>query len=275
MVAGIGAGVETFAVGDRVLLPAVLTCGKCEACRTGRENVCEDGMMLGNHMDGGYAEYIVAPAKDAFHLPEEIPLVEGAIIADALTTPYHAVVNRGRVRPGDAVVVVGAGGIGLNIIQMATVVGAHVVAVDVAEEKLAWASRLGAAETVHAPSVDRVDKAVRQAIGGGADIAFEAVGRAATQEQAMACLKTGGRLVLVGYSPEPMSLNAGRVMFRELEIVGSLGCRPVDYPRVIELARQGKLKVAELVTHRFHLDEIALAFDALRNGKSIRSVVIP
>jgi threonine dehydrogenase-like Zn-dependent dehydrogenase len=101
------------------------------------------------------------------------------------------------------------------------------------------------------------------------------VGRAATQEQAMACLKTGGRLVLVGYSPEPMSLNAGRVMFRELEIVGSLGCRPVDYPRVIELARQGKLKVAELVTHRFHLDEIALAFDALRNGKSIRSVVIP
>ena len=275
MVAGIGAGVETFAVGDRVLLPAVLTCGKCEACRTGRENVCEDGMMLGNHMDGGYAEYIVTPAKDAFHLPEEIPLVEGAIIADALTTPYHAVVNRGRVRPGDAVVVVGAGGIGLNIIQMATAVGAHVVAVDVAEEKLAWASRLGAAETVHAPSVDRVDKAVRQAIGGGADIAFEAVGRAATQEQAMACLKTGGRLVLVGYSPEPMSLNAGRVMFRELEIVGSLGCRPVDYPRVIELARQGKLKVAELVTHRFHLDEIALAFDALRNGESIRSVVIP
>jgi 6-hydroxycyclohex-1-ene-1-carbonyl-CoA dehydrogenase len=275
MVAGIGAGVETFAVGDRVLLPAVLTCGKCEACRTGRENVCEDGMMLGNHMDGGYAEYLVAPAKDAFHLPEEIPLVEGAIIADALTTPYHAVVNRGRVRPGDAVVVVGAGGIGLNIIQMATAVGAHVVAVDVAEEKLAWASRLGAAETVHAPSVDRVDKAVRRAIGGGADIAFEAVGRAVTQEQAMACLKTGGRLVLVGYSPEPMSLNAGRVMFRELEIVGSLGCRPVDYPRVIELARQGKVKVAELVTHRFQLGEIALAFDALRNGQSIRSVVIP
>lgn len=275
IVAGIGAGVETFAVGDRVLLPAVLTCGKCEACRTGRENVCGDGMMLGNHMDGGYAEYIVAPAKDAFHLPEEIPLVEGAIIADALTTPYHAVVNRGRVRPGDAVVVVGAGGIGLNIIQMATAVGARVVAVDVAEEKLAWARRLGAAETVHAPSVDRVDKAVRRAIGGGADIAFEAVGRAVTQEQAMACLKTGGRLVLVGYSPEPMSLNAGRVMFRELEILGSLGCRPVDYPRVIELARQGKVKVAELVTHRFQLGEIALAFDALRNGESIRSVVIP
>ena len=274
-VAGTGAGVDTFAVGDRVLLPAVLTCGKCEACRTGRENVCKDGLMLGNHVDGGYAEYVVAPAKDAFHLPQEIPLVEGAIIADALTTPYHAVVNRGRVRPGDTVVVVGVGGIGLNIVQMATAVGARVVAVDIAEEKLAWARRLGAADTVHAPSVDRVDKAVRQAIGGGADIAFEAVGRAATQEQALACLKTGGRLVLVGYSPETMGLNAGRVMFRELEVVGSLGCRPVDYPRVIELARQGKVKVAELVTHRFNLDEIDLAFDALRSGESVRSVVIP
>jgi len=274
-VAGTGADVETFSAGDRVLLPAVLTCGRCEACRTGRENICEAGIMLGNHVDGGYAEFVVAPAKDSFHLPEEIPLIEGAIIADALTTPYHAVVNRGRVRPGDAVVVVGAGGIGLNIVQMAAAVGARVVAVDVAEEKLAWARRLGAVDTVHAPSVDRVDKAVRRATGGGADIAFEAVGRAATQEQALACLKTGGRLVLVGYSPESMGLNAGRVMFRELEIVGSLGCRPVDYPRVIELARQGKVKVAELVTHRFDLDEIDLAFDLLRSGESIRSVVVP
>lgn len=274
-VSGVGAGGEAFAAGDRVLLPAVLTCGTCEACRSGRENICENGRMLGNHVDGGYAEYVVAPAKDAFRLPPEIPLVEGAIIADALTTPYHAVVNRGRVRPGDAVVVIGAGGIGLNIVQMASAVGARVVAVDVAEEKLAWARRMGAAHTIHGPSVQRVDKEVRNATGGGADVAFEAVGRGDTQEQALACLKTGGRLVMVGYSPGTMALNAGRVMFRELEIVGSLGCRPVDYPRVIELARQGRVKVAELVTHRFRLDEIALAFDALRSGESIRSVVIP
>lgn len=274
-VAALGEGVDGFSVGDRVLLPAVLTCGRCEACRTGRENVCESSAMLGNHVDGGYAEYVVAPAKDAFHLPEEIPLEEGSIIADALTTPYHAVVNRGRVRPGDAVVVVGCGGIGLNLVQMAAAVGARVVAVDIAEEKLEWARRLGADGTVHAPSVERVDRAVRAVTGGGADVAFEAVGKAATQEQALACLKTGGRLVLVGYSPETMGLNAGRVMFRELEVVGSLGCRPVDYPRVIEMARQGRLKVAELVTHRFGLDEIESAFDALRSGEAIRSVVVP
>lgn len=274
-VAAVGAEVDRVAEGDRVLLPAVLTCGSCEACRTGRENVCAESRMLGNHVDGGYAEYVVAPARDVFHLPDEIPLEEGSIIADALTTPYHAVVNRGRVKPGDAVVVVGCGGIGLNLVQTAAAVGARVVAVDVAEEKLEWAARLGAAETVHAPSVERVDKAVRRASGGGADVAFEAVGKAATQEQALACLKTGGRLVLVGYSPETMGLNAGRVMFRELEVVGSLGCRPVDYPRVIELARRGRLEVAALVTHRFALDEIDRAFDALRAGEAIRAVVVP
>jgi len=274
-VAALGEGVDGWSEGDRVLLPAVLTCGRCEACRTGRENVCEAGVMLGNHVDGGYAEYVRAPAKDAFALPDEIPLAEASIIADALTTPYHAVVNRGRVRPGDAVVVVGCGGIGLNVVQMATAVGARVVAVDVVEEKLEWARRLGAADTVHAPSVERVDKAVRRATGGGADVAFEAVGKAVTQEQALACLKTGGRLVLVGYSPEIMALNAGRVMFRELEVVGSLGCRPVDYPRVIEMARSGAVKVTDLVTRRFALEEIDEAFDALRSGATIRSIVVP
>ncbi len=274
-VAGLGAGTEGFAEGDRVLLPAVLSCGSCEACRRGRENLCERGVMLGNHVDGGYAEYVTAPAKDVFPLPPEIPLVEGAIIADALTTPYHAVVHRGRVRPGDGVVVVGCGGIGLNLVQMAAAVGARVVAVDLAAERLEWARRLGADATVDAAAADRVDRAVRRELGGGADVAFEAVGKAATQEQALSCLQSGGRLVLVGYSPETMGLNAGRVMFRELEVVGSLGCRPVDYPRVIEMVRRGRLRVAELVTHRFALDDIADALAALRAGEAIRSVVVP
>lgn len=266
------AGVEP---GARVLLPAVLACGSCRLCRTGRENICENGVMLGNHVDGGYAEYVTVPARDVFGLPDEIPLVEGAIIADALTTPYHAVVNRGAVTPGDAVVVVGCGGIGLNLVQMAAAQGARVVAVDVVQEKLEWAKRLGAEEVLRTPDVDRPDRAVRELTGGGADVAFEAVGKAATQELALGSLRTGGRLVLVGYSPEAMSLNAGRTMFRELEIVGSLGCRPVDYPRVIELARQGRVRVEELVTHRFPLEEIDAAFDLLRAGETIRSVVTP
>lgn len=261
--------------GDRVLLPAVLPCGQCALCRTGRENICERMVMLGNNVDGGYAEYVLAPAKDAFPLPDEIPLVEGCIIADAITTPYHAVVHRARVAPGDWVVVVGCGGIGLNLVQIAGALGARVIAVDVVDEKLAWACRLGAAVVLNPRQVDRLDKEVRRITGGGADIALEAIGKAATQELAFTCLRTGGRLVLVGYSPDAMSLNAGRVMYREMEVIGSLGCRPVDYPRVIELARQGRIKVAELVTHRFSLDEINQAFDSLRAGEPIRAVIVP
>ncbi|RME48710.1 MAG: alcohol dehydrogenase, partial [Chloroflexi bacterium] len=274
-IAGLGPDAGEFREGDRVLLPAVLTCGQCEMCRSGRENICYHMIMPGNHVDGGYAEYVVAPAKDIFHLPEEIPLVEGAIIADAITTPYHAVVNRARVAPGDWVVVLGCGGIGLNVVQMAAALGARVIAVDIADQKLVWAERLGAAVTLNPQQVERLDKEVRRITGGGADIAIEAIGKAATQEQAFACLRTGGRLVMVGYSPEKMSLNAGRVMFREMEIVGSLGCRPVDYPRVIEMARQGRIKVAELVTHKFSLDEINQAFDVLRAGEALRAVVVP
>ncbi len=274
-IAAAGTGADGWKEGDRVLLPAVYGCGQCRMCRTGRENVCERMVMFGNNVDGGYAEYVLAPAKDIFGLPEEVPLVEGAIIADAITTPYHAVVNRGEVKPGDQVVVFGCGGIGLNLVQTAAAVGGQVIAIDIVDEKLDWARRLGAIITINAEKTTRVDKEIRKLTGGGADVGFEAIGNPVTQAQTLASLRTGGRFVVVGFSSEPMSLDTGRVMYREMEIVGSLGCRAVDYPRVLELARQGKIRVKDLVTDRFSLDDINTAFDHLRQGKGIRSVVIP
>ena len=275
-IAALGAGVVAFKEADRVLLPAVLACGHCVYCREGRENICENGLMLGNHIDGGFAEFVAVPAKDVLRLPDDVPLVEGSIIADAITTPYHAVVRRGRVTPGDWVVVFGCGGVGLSLVQIAAGVGARVVAVDVRDDKLEIARRFGATATINFASNPKLDRAVRQITGGGgADMAFEAVGKAATQEAALNCLRTGGRLVLVGYSPETMALNAGRVMFRDLEVVGSLGCRPVDYPRAIEMVRQGRVRLADMVTHRFALDRIGEAFDTLRSGNAIRVVVTP
>jgi alcohol dehydrogenase, propanol-preferring len=274
-VASLGAGVTGWHEGDRVLLPAVYGCGQCDYCRTGRENICVRMVMFGNNVDGGYAEYVLAPAKELIALPEEIPLIEGAIIADATTTPYHAVVNRGRVKPGDKVVVFGCGGIGLNVVQIAAAVGADVIAVDIVEAKLDWARRLGALTTINAREVERVDKEIRRLTGGGADVGFEAIGNPATQLQTFASLRTGGRFVVVGFSGEPMKLDTGRVMYREMEIIGSLGCRAVDYPRVLELARQGKIKVQELVTARFPLDDINAGLDTLRRGEGVRSVAIP
>lgn len=274
-VARTGPGTNQWKEGDRVLLPAVYGCGHCRACRLGRENICDRMVFFGSSVDGAYAEYVLAPARVLLTLPEEIPLVEGAIIADATTTPFHAVVNRGRVKPGDAIVVFGCGGIGLNCVQIAAAVGGQVIAVDIAEHKLEWARKLGAKATVNPKAVERLDKELRQLSGGGADVAFECIGNPTTQEQAFNAVRAGGRFVIVGSSDKPMSLNTGKVMFREIEIMGSLGCRTVDYARVLELARQGKIKVAELVTARFPLDRINEAFDVLRRGEGVRSVITP
>ena len=128
---------------------------------------------------------------------------------------------------------------------------------------------------INPTTVERVDKEVRKLTAGGANIGFEAIGNPTPQAQTFACLRTGGRFVVVGYSDKPMLLDTSRVMYREMEIVGSLGCRAVDYPRVIQLVRRGQLKVKELVTARFSLPEINQGFDALRRGQGIRSVIVP
>jgi 6-hydroxycyclohex-1-ene-1-carbonyl-CoA dehydrogenase len=275
IVARVAPGVANVKEGDRVLLPAILTCGQCAACRSGRENICQSMRMFGNDVDGAYAEYVKAPAKDVFILPDEIPLVDGCIIADAVTTPYHAVKNRAEVRPGDHVVVYGCGGVGLNVVQFAHLAGGVVIAVDISDEKLEWARRLGASFVLNPRQIEGgVARAVRKLTSAGADIAIEAIGNPSTIQDAFSTLHPGGRLVVVGYTEHEVSLSAGRIMYREMEIRGSLGCRPVDYPRVIELVRARRIQVTPLVTARFTLEEINAGLDALRRGEGIRSVVV-
>jgi propanol-preferring alcohol dehydrogenase len=272
-----GKSVTEFKEGDTVLLPAVLTCGTCEFCRTGRENICQSMMMFGNNVDGAYAEYVAAPAKDIFHLPPEIPLKEGSIIADAISTPFHAVKNRAEVKAGDRVVVFGCGGVGMNVVQVAAAVGGLVIAVDISDRKLELARSFGASVTVNPTKVENLGKEIRKLTGGGADTAIEAIGNPRTIEAAFGTLRKGGRLVVVGYTADEIKLSAAKIMYYEMEVRGSLGCRPVDYPRLIELCRVGKIKVAEQVTHRFPLEKINDAFDLLRrhDDSALRSIVIP
>jgi 6-hydroxycyclohex-1-ene-1-carbonyl-CoA dehydrogenase len=276
-VAEIGKGVKKFKEGDRVLIPAVLTCGYCGFCRGGRENICENMIMLGNHIDGAYADYIKVPAKDICHLPDEIPLEEGSIIADAISTPFHAVKNRAQVKPGDTVVVFGCGGIGINIVQVAAAVGGSVIAIDVLDKKLETAKKFGATVTINPTKVEKLGKEIKKITGGGADIAIEAIGKSDTIQTAFSTLRRGGRLVVVGFSGKDITVSAAKIMFFEMEIVGSLGCRPMDYPKLIEMVKLGKIKVKELVTNRFPLNKINDAFDLLRSGDEtvIRSIVVP
>ena len=271
----IGSEVSNVAKGQRVLLPAVMTCGRCAFCRDGRENICSNMTMLGNHIDGAYAEFIAVPAKDALNLPDSIPLEAASIIADAVSTPYHAVKNRARVRPGDVVVVFGCGGVGINAVQLAAAAGGSVIAVDLNERKLEWAREFGAVETINASKVDRVSKEIKKRTGGGADIAMEVIGNPQTIEEAFESVRIGGRLVVVGYTHEKISIVAGKIMFKELEVVGSLGCRPADYVPLIRMVEQGKVNVERQVTHRFELKDLDRAFAVMKEGVSLRSIVIP
>lgn len=271
-----GAEVKNFKVGDRVLIPPVFSCGYCDNCRLGRENICFNMLMLGNHIDGAFAEYTKVPAKDCQHLPEDLPLEESSIIADAISTPYHAVKNRAQVRPGDSVVVFGCGGVGINVVQMAAAAGGSVIAVDIVDKKLDIAKKLGALHTINASDKEgkALIKEIRTLTGGGADIAIEAIGNPKTIELASSAVKAGGCHCQVGYTHHNVSVNAGRLMFREIEIKGSLGCRPVDYPKIIEMVRTGKIQLKPVVTHKFKLEEIDQAFDLMRKGESLRSIVV-
>lgn len=271
-----GAEVKNFKPGDRVIIPPVFSCGYCDNCRLGRENICFNMVMLGNHIDGAFAEYTKVPAKDCQYLPEELPIQESSIIADAISTPYHAVKNRAQVRPGDSVVVFGCGGVGINVVQVAAATGASVIGVDILDNKLEMAKKLGAQHTINATDMEDKEllKEIRSLTGGGADVAIEAIGNPKTIELASSCVKAGGLHCQVGYTHHNVSINAGRLMFREIEIKGSLGCRPVDYPKIIEMVKMGKIQLEPVVTHKFKLEEIEQAFNLMRKGEALRSIIV-
>jgi 6-hydroxycyclohex-1-ene-1-carbonyl-CoA dehydrogenase len=275
VVAELGSGVSGWAPGDRVLIPSVLSCGRCGYCRAGRENLCDVLVMLGNNVDGAYAEFVAVAARELIRVPQGIPLEQACVIADAVSSPYHAVKRRGRVRAGDVVAVVGCGGIGLNAVQCAAVSGARVIAVDPNPQRLAIAEQLGAWRTVNPREVGRVDKHVRTFTTAGVDVAFEAVGSPPTIEMALSLLRRGGRLCIIGYSAETAILPAARVMYYELEIVGSLGCGAGEYPEILGLVAAGRLQLGPIVSGTIPLERINEGFDRLRRGEGVRWVVTP
>ncbi len=275
VVAELGPGVTGRAVGDRVLIPSVLGCGQCDYCRQGRENLCSQMVMLGNNIDGGYAELVAVPAKDLLLVPKELPLERACVIADALSTPFHAVRRRAQVRLGESVVVVGCGGVGLNVVQCAAAAGGRVIALDLNDARLDIAKRLGASVVINTTGMDRVDKKIRELTGGGADVAIEAIGNPATIELAFGLLRRGGRLCVIGYSHEPVSLSAARLMYYELEIVGSLGCGAGEYREILSLVAAGALQLEPIVSGTLPLAAINEGLDRLRRGEGVRWVVTP
>lgn len=271
----LGAGATAVTEGQRVLVPAVISCGVCEVCCRGRANLCPKMQMFGNHRDGAFAEYVTCPAHELIPLPDGFPLEEAALLSDGVTTAYWAVRERGGVGVGDTVAIFGCGGVGLAAVQVAAASGAHVIAVDLAPDRLALAKQLGAAEAIPADVERGAARAIKKLTGGGVDVAFEVVGVDAALLEACAAVRPGGRVVLVGYNAHDVALPVSRIMFRELELVGSLGCPRAEFPHVVQMVQRGLVKLEPLASARIPLLEIETALTRLRNHEGIRSLVIP
>jgi propanol-preferring alcohol dehydrogenase len=274
----VGSQVTTISVGDRVCLHYLLTCGHCHHCRTGNEQFCVDGKMLGKHCDGGYAEYIVVPARNAVLLPEEVSFEHGAALMCSSATSFHAL-RKARLAPGESVAVFGVGGLGMSAIQLARAFGAlDIFAVDINNAKLKLAETYGATP-VNASQADPVTTIRHLTRGRGVDVALEVIGLKKTMEQAVQSLAILGRAVLVGLADQPIAVDSyHEILGKEAEIIGSADHLLWELPLLVEYVRQGKLDLSQVVTHRAPLEATAVneTMDALeRFGGHVRTVITP
>jgi S-(hydroxymethyl)glutathione dehydrogenase/alcohol dehydrogenase len=296
IVDAVGPGVLAPRVGDVVALAWVTGCGRCRACAAGSPALCEIGSHLHRMPDGTsrlrargqdlahfmatacFAEHVVVPATQAIELPAGTDLEVAALIGCAAMTGVGAVFNTARVQPGERAVVFGCGGVGQCIVQGLRASGAHpIVAVDVTEAALELARASGATETVLAGSGnDR--KEIRRATGGGADVAFEALGLPSTIEAAYDALAGGGRAVIVGMPARDatITINAFSLAGQARSLVGSLygSSRPhFDVPRLLELEDAGLLSLGSLIARRYPLEDVNAGYDDLRSGAPGRGVI--
>ncbi len=290
----VGEGVTNVKPGDRCVIAFQQSCGNCDRCITGRPNLCTnsaDQQRLGRLKIGGtpsmqfagmsaFATHQLVSAKACVHVPDAVPMDVACLVGCSVMTGVGAVTNTVKLQVGQTVAVVGCGGVGLNIIQGAALAGAsRIIAVDMLENKLASAREFGATDVVDASKGDAIEQ-VLALTGGGVDYAFEAIGLMKTAQQCFAMARRGGQAVIVGMLPmmEDLTLpQAGIAFLGEKGMVGSYygsTRQTYDMPWLMELYRQKRLKVDELISRRYPLDKINEAYDALKGGEVNRSVIM-
>lgn len=277
-VESVGGKVSRVKVGDRVCLHYMVTCGDCYYCSSGSEQFCTHGRMLGHYTDGGYAEYIAVPERNAVHLPDEIPFEQGATLMCASATSLHAL-RRSRLKAGERLAVIGTGGLGISAIQLGRAFGAlEVYAVDINPQKLALAEQLGAIP-VNAAQDDPVQQIRRMTGGRGVDVALELIGLPATMEQALRSLAVFGRAVIAGITDRPMQVDTYHELIGpETELIGSNDHLLQELPLLIEYARRGILDLSNVVSRSVPLDASAINAvldDLERFGGDLRCVIVP
>ena len=276
-VVAVGAEVRRWRAGDRVTVPFVNACGRCDQCAAGEHQVCTRQTQPGFTHWGSMAEYVALDAADVnlVALPDDLDAATAAGLGCRFATAFRAVVQVARVRPGEWVAVHGCGGVGLSAVQVAVAAGARVVAVDVSPAALELAASLGAEHVVGGAGVGRVVALLPELTGDGAHVSLDALGAAVTCENSIRCLRPRGRHVQVGLLPPaqgrpavPMDL----VVARELQVLGSHGMAAHTYPAMLGLIAAGRLRPQALVTRELALDEAGAALAAVGRDPGIAVV---
>ena len=275
VVEGVGDGVSTLEVGDRVAVDPNIPCGTCRPCRRGLVHLCRDLSAIGVTRDGGFATHCVVPARQAHGLPETIPFWVGAM-AEPAACCVHGI-ERARIRSGDTVVVIGAGMIGLILLQLAQLQGAAITIVsELNANKREEAKRLGAEQVVD-PRDEDLGAAVEDATGAsGADVVIECVGSQETAQQAVDLAGEGGRVLIFGVAPQEarVALSPYEVYRKELTITGSF-TNPFSQARALALLASGRLKIEELISHRLPLESVTRGIELVESGEAMKVLIEP
>jgi NDMA-dependent alcohol dehydrogenase len=302
VVEAVGEGVTAVRPGDHVVLLFRPNCGHCEFCSRGRPALCWMAGQLRNtgrlldgtsrlHRDGQeikhflgvscFAERAVVPEQGCVPISKDIPFEVAALVGCAVMTGVGAVMNTAKVTPGASVLVIGAGGVGLNCVMGAALVGAHpIIVADLVDSKLETAMDFGATHVVNASTHDLVEGVRELTAGEGVEFSFEAIGNTRAMGQAFQALRRGGVATAVGIAPagSEMSLSAGDLVYQEKTLKGSYygSAHPqADMPRLLQLYQAGKLPVDRLISRRYRLEQVNEAYHALLAGEVARSVLLP
>jgi alcohol dehydrogenase len=276
VIAAVGPETRRWRTGDRVTTPFALGCGTCVDCLAGDQQVCEKQFQPGFTGPGSFAEYVALPFAEAnlVRLPDEMKFVDAAALGCRFATAFRGIAKQGRLRAGEWVAVHGCGGVGLSAVMIARSLGAKVIGVDVADEKLALAREAGASHTFNAAVVPDVPEAIRDLTTGGVHVSVDALGSAVTCRNSILSLRRRGRHVqiglLLGDQAEP-ALPMGKVIAHELEIFGSHGMQAHAYPEILDMIAAGKLPIEKLIGRRIALDDAGAALASLDTfpGKGI------
>ncbi len=275
----VGRNIKNFKKGDRVIVPFSGGDGTCRHCQAGNSHLCDSYVIPGTGYPGGYGEYVAVPLGDlnVMHLPEEVSFTDAAALGCRFMTAFHGVADQVKVHPGEWVAIYGCGGVGLSAVNIATAMGANVIAVDVNEENLNLAKQMGAIFTINPKDVDPIE-GIKELTNGGASVSIDALGIKETCVNSIMSLNKRGRHLQIGlttkreagYIPIPVD----HMVRNEIQFITSLGMPSHRFSSMISLVAQGRLTPSKMVNREISLSEVTSIFEAMSNYSATGTFVV-